>query len=109
MTEMLHQGDGYSESIADDGTRTLRPRTWLKQMDTSGRFEKPSVWIEMHQEERRMLARVCRMALDAGVNERAVRIAEQHGELLASVTKAILGNLDLSKKQQGPAAWPEST
>ena len=56
-----------------------------------------------------MLARVCRMALDAGVNERAVRIAEQHGELLASVTKAILGNLDLSKKQQGPAAWPEST
>ena len=100
VIELLHEGDGYSESIADDGTRTLRPRTGLKQMDTSGRFEKPSVWIEMYQEERRMLARVCKMALDAGVNERAVRIAEQQGELLAQVIKAILGDLDLSKKQQ---------
>ena len=100
VTELLHEGDGYSENIADDGTRTLRPRTGLKQMDTSSRFEKPSVWIEMYQEERRMLARVCKMALDAGVNERAVRIAEQQGELLAGVIRAILGDLALTKEQQ---------
>src|SRR5512133_2133387 len=53
VAELLHEGDGYSESIDDDGKRTLRPRSGLKQMDTTGKFEKPSVWVEMYQEERR--------------------------------------------------------
>jgi len=103
VSDLLHEGDGYSESIDDDGKRTLRPRTGLKQMDMAGRFEKPSVWVEMYQEERRMLARVCKMALDAGVAERQVRGAEARGELLASTIKAILGDLGLSKEQQREA------
>ena len=90
VAHLLHEGDGYSESISDDGTRTLRPQTGLKQMDMSGKFEKPSVWVELYQEERRMLARVCKMALDAGVAERHVRVAEAQGELFASTIKAIL-------------------
>jgi hypothetical protein len=72
-------------------------------MDMSGKFEKPSVWVELYQEERRMLARVCKMALDAGVNERAVRVAEQQGELLAGVIKAILEDLELTKEQRQSA------
>jgi hypothetical protein len=41
-----------------------------------------------------------------GVNERAVRVAEAQGEMLAGVIKAILGDLGLSKEQQklAPAA-----
>jgi len=100
VSDLLHEGDGYSESISDDGTRTLRPQTGLKQMDVAGKFEKPSVWVELYQEERRMLARVCKMALDAGVAERHVRVAEAQGELFASTIKAILGDLGLSKEQQ---------
>ena len=41
--------------------------------------------------------------LDAGVEERKVRIAEAQGELLAEVIKAILGDLGLTKKQQSEA------
>jgi hypothetical protein len=44
-----------------------------------------------------------KMALDAGVAERQVRVAEAQGELLASVIKAILGDLGLSKDQQAVA------
>jgi hypothetical protein len=50
-----------------------------------------------------MLARVCKMALDAGVAERQVRVAEAQGELLASVIKAILTGLGLDKDQQDKA------
>src|SRR5215218_1931055 len=45
VSELLHDGDGYSESIDDDGKRTLRPNSGLNQMDMSGKFEKPSVWV----------------------------------------------------------------
>jgi hypothetical protein len=103
VSDLLHDGDGYSESIDDDGKRTLRPKTGLKQMDMGGKFEKPSVWVELYQEERRMLARVCKMALDVGVAERQVRVAEVQGELLASTIRAILGDLGLSKEQQREA------
>ena len=82
------------------GASTLAAIGGLTQTNDKTLIQTPSVWIEMYQTERTMLARVCKMALDAGVNERAVRVAEAQGELLAQVIKAILGDLDLSKKQQ---------
>ena len=48
-------------------------------------------------------ARHAKLTLDAGVEERKVRIAEAQGELLAGVIKAILGDLGLNKKQQTDA------
>jgi hypothetical protein len=110
VSERLHEGDGYLESIDDNGKRTLRAKSGLKQQDTSGKFEKPSVWVEMYQTERQMLARVCKMALDAGVAERQVQLAEKQGELLAGAIKAILEGLGLSKEQQSsPGRWSAST
>jgi hypothetical protein len=75
----------------------------LTQTNDKTLVQSPSVWIEMYQEERRMLARVCKMALDAGVAERQVRVAEAQGELLAGVIKSMLGDLGLNSKQQGEA------
>jgi hypothetical protein len=60
-------------------------------MDTSGKFDKPSVWIEMYQEERRVLAGSARWPSTPGVAERQVRVAQAQGALLAGVIKAILG------------------
>lgn len=54
---------------------------------------KPSVWIEMYQGERSHLARVCKMALDAGIAERQVRLAERQGEMLAEAVQGILKDL----------------
>jgi hypothetical protein len=48
-------------------------------------------------------AKHAKLALDAGVEERKVRIAEAQGKLLAGVIKAILGDLGLNKKQQTDA------
>jgi hypothetical protein len=46
---------------------------------------------------------VCAAALKAGVEERFVKLAESQGALLASVIKAILGDLDLTPEQAAKA------
>jgi hypothetical protein len=46
------------------------------------------------------LARFSKMALDAGVAEKQVRIAERHGEELAKVIGAALSELNLTPEQR---------
>jgi hypothetical protein len=92
----LHEVVSELAHEMDDGA----PIGGLTQTNLKTLTQSPSVWIEMYQEERRMLARVCKMALDAGVNERAVRVAEAQGEAFAGAIKAILADLGLSKEQQ---------
>lgn len=56
---------------------------------------KPSVWIAMWEDERSHLARVAKLCLDAGIDEKRVRLAEQHGQLLASVVTSVLTKLGI--------------
>ena len=60
----------------------------------------PNVWVDLYARERRHLLDVCKAAIQAGVEERRVRLAEQQGSLLAEVIRKILGDLDLSAEQQ---------
>jgi len=59
-----------------------------------------NVWVQLHQQERAHLVRVAKEAINAGIEERRVRLAEQQGAMLAGVIKNILGDLDLSADQQ---------
>jgi len=63
-----------------------------------------NVWVELWQKERRHLVDVCKAAVQAGLEERRVRLAEQQGAMLAGVIKNILGDLDLTPEQQGLVA-----
>lgn len=63
-----------------------------------------NVWIQLQQQERAHLVRVCKETIAAGVEERRVRLAEQQGSMLASAIKAILGDLDLNAEQQAKVA-----
>lgn len=59
-----------------------------------------SVWVKWWQQERAALAKVSKLALDAGVEERQVRLAEAQGAKLAQVIRDILADLDLTPEQQ---------
>lgn len=59
-----------------------------------------NVWVKWWQQERAQLAKVAKMALDAGVEERRVKLAEQQGALLADVIRRILSDLELTPEQQ---------
>lgn len=45
----------------------------------------PSVWIQMYQEERKHLVRVSKLAIDAGVAERQIELAEQQAMMIAVI------------------------
>jgi hypothetical protein len=62
-----------------------------------------NVWAQLYMAERKHLVDVCAAALKAGVEERFVKLAESQGALLASVIKAILGDLDLTPEQAAKA------
>ena len=59
----------------------------------------PNVWLDLYDRERKHLVGVCTAALKAGVQERAIRLAEQQGELVAQAIRAILDDLGLSAEQ----------
>lgn len=59
-------------------------------------WEKPAVWVEIYQHERTHLARVAKAALDAGVQERQVKLAEQQGQLIAQVLQGVLADLGVA-------------
>lgn len=60
----------------------------------------PSVWYELYMKERDHLAKVCALALRAGIEERKVKLAESQGALVADVIRRILDALGLTPAQQ---------
>lgn len=59
-----------------------------------------SPWARVQSEAMERLARFSKMALDAGVAERQVQIAERWGAELADVMRAIFDDLGLSDEQK---------
>lgn len=65
--------------------------------------EQLNIWIQVRQKAMLSLAKFSKMALDAGVAERQVQVAERYGEMLATLISGILGDLALTKAQQKKA------
>ena len=89
----------------------LRPtvtRTTVKQKGTDTekqvvrieREEELNLWMKARRQSQRDLAHFSKMALDAGVDERLVRVQESVGEALAGAVRSILDDLRLTKEQQ---------
>lgn len=62
-----------------------------------------NIWIRTRRESLDRLAKYSKMALDAGIAERQVNLAESAGELLANSIKSILEGLGLSVEQEKKA------
>lgn len=71
------------------------PRSGLKQYsrDKQVTWEKPSVWVEMYQQERRHLESVAKSCIAAGIAERQVRMAESQGQMIAELVRTIVTGL----------------
>jgi hypothetical protein len=76
---------------------------WLQQeiakLDDLATFE-ARVLIQSHRDERDRTARVAATALDAGIAERQIRLAEQYGYAIARLIQGILTDLNLTAKQR---------
>lgn len=69
---------------AADGTRTTTAAASV------------NVWVKLWQTERDRLARACKLTLDAGVDERMVRLAEGQGRMIVNVLTAALEDLGVT-------------
>lgn len=49
--------------------------------------------LQMLKESQHELARYCKMALDAGIADRRVKIAQRHGELIAGAIERAMGKM----------------
>lgn len=69
-------------------------------VDVSDHKAGASIWYELYMKERDHLAKVCSLALRAGIEERKVKLAESQGLLVAEVIRRILIALGLTPEQQ---------
>lgn len=100
------------DALLDEVRRTAGHVAWLGAQiaqfkQVAVRAGKPEAltpeaegWIRMYQSERAHLVRVSAAALNAGVNERLVQIAEHQGEKLAGAVDSILEQLNLTPVQR---------
>jgi hypothetical protein len=66
----------------------------------------PNVWLELYQKERAHLVVVCKAAISAGIEERRVKLAEQHGALLADVLRSVFADPELGMSDEQRRAAP---
>ncbi|MCV2395942.1 hypothetical protein OEB99_16625 [Actinotalea sp. M2MS4P-6] len=104
--------DAEIESAIGDGRHALVWGTTKVKSggDDAGTTQeaKPSIWYALYAAERAHLVTVCAAAIKAGVEERRVRLAEQQGDLVATVIRRILDALNLTPTQleQVPVVVP---
>lgn len=108
ILEEVHRTAGHVAWL-QDVVRNLEPEdlVWGITQKKSGGEDwgtteaaEPNVWLKLYREERAHLAKVCADAIRCGIEERRVKLAEQQGQLVANVIRAILGDLDLTAEQQ---------
>jgi len=103
LDESAFRVDEDGDPIAGDGRHSLVWGTTKVKSggDDAGTTQeaKPSIWYTLYAREREHLVTVCAAAIKAGVEERRVRLAEQQGDLVATVIRRILDALTLTPAQ----------
>lgn len=59
-----------------------------------------SMWLRLYQQERAHLTEVCKVAIQCGIAERQVRIAEEQGKMLVAVISAVLRDLGVNQEDK---------
>lgn len=68
---------------------------------------KASVWVEMYERERMMLLRASKGAVDMGVSERQVQLAEEQGRMIAMVLQKFIDSQDIGLTPEQRAVAPK--
>jgi hypothetical protein len=78
----------------------LQEKDWIEDTIVGKQFH---LYAKERRARQQDLARYSQMAISLGIAERAVKLAETYGEMLAALIQGILGDLDLSESQRAKA------
>lgn len=94
---------GMVEETLEPEIRNSDGQTIVKEV--SGKYRaQESVWLQLYQKERRHLAAVSKMALDAGATERMVRVYEQFADTFLNMMEHVISAMSPSPEQRNLAA-----
>lgn len=87
-----------------DGTRVVDHGAVMQYQRGEGGilWERPSVWLDLYERERKHLAAVAKECMALGLEQRRVELAEQQGELLARVLRGVLVELNVWGNPETP-------
>lgn len=100
------------ETIGRDAARLRMFTRLVEDLDVAGDFGvygpdhtgdgTAHILIRLEAQERDRLAKHCKMAIDAGIEERKVRLAEEQGEMIATLLASVFDDpeLDLTPAQR---------
>lgn len=94
VQELQHEELVWGKTLHREGVGPEGP------VDVSDHKAAPNIWYELYMKERDHLAKVCALALKAGIEERKVKLAESQGALVAEAIRRILAALNLTPQQQ---------
>lgn len=103
-TELLYEVQRTAGHVRwlQEHIRNFESEDELTQDNVISGIAQPAVWLDIYHRERKHLAQVSKMALDAGVAERQVRIAEAQGQMLAEAIRGILEEIGVWGKPEVP-------
>lgn len=81
----------------------------LKQftLDKGIMWEKPAVWVELYERERKHFTEVAKACVQCGLMERMVRVQETHMEILARVVRGALADPAWGLTEEQRALGPQ--
>lgn len=91
LERVIHAG-----KLDADQSPTGRSRTVKLDQQVFGAGDQPSVWMELYHRERQHLRSVAKTCIDVGIEERRVQLAEQQGQLIATVLQGVLQDLGVA-------------
>jgi hypothetical protein len=95
------------EKIVTSDPKEFASSAWLyrRSVDSTIRWDDATeraaekafegVWLDLYQKERQHLARICQIAINAGIEERKVRLAERQAEQVGQAMMMLIRKLGL--------------
>lgn len=96
----IKMSEGWDDELVDLQTENIDDKGSM-QIATNDK----ALWLDIYQRERAHLAKVAKMCIDAGVDERRVRLAEQQSQVMFMLINEAFEMLKLSPEQK--AAVPK--
>jgi hypothetical protein len=92
------------------GIAAEEKRTGVGEMETNidltttTKVARPSVWVELYQKERAHLVHVAKVAIQCGIAERQIKLAEEQGHMIANAFRELIEDPELALNAMQVAA-----
>lgn len=97
LLEELHRTAGHVSWLASL-IRAFEKDGDLKQTSfgENGSVDRPSVWVELYNNERKHFAAVAKTCIGVGIEERRVKLAEDQGQIMVEILRGVLSDLGIN-------------